>query len=93
METFYKKHDLGFLLPWILRDECGSGPSTAKEERERMRLVYTAVTRPSHLLCLAMRREAITQDGAEAETRLRLEKLGWTLKDLGACEELPDDQS
>lgn len=93
LETFYKKHDLSCLLPWILRDECGSGPNTGKEEKERMRLVYTAVTRPSHLLCLAIRREAITQDGAEAETRLRLEELGWTLKDVGACEELRDDQS
>lgn len=83
METFYKQHDLGSLLPWILRDECGSGPHARKEEKERMRLVYTAMTRPSHLLCLAMRREAITQDSAELKNRRRLEELGWALKDVG----------
>jgi len=84
VESFFKKHDMQDLMPWICGQQCGAGPKEGKERTERMRLVYTAVTRPSYLLCLAMRADAIRQYGAEAGTRRRLEQLGWTVKDLGA---------
>ncbi len=84
VESFFKKHDMEDLLLWICGEKCGAGFRPGTERTERMRLVYTAVTRPSHLLCLAIRRDAIRQDGAETETRQGLEQLGWTVKDLGA---------
>lgn len=86
VESFFKKHDMQDLLQWICGEKCGAGSKPGTERTDRMRLVYTAVTRPSHLLCLAMRGDAIRQDGAEAETRQLLEQLSWTVKDLGACE-------
>jgi len=84
VETFYKKRDMKDLLPWICGEKCGVCSKDGKERRERMNLIYTAMTRPSYLLCLAMRRDAIGHDGAGAETRRKLEQLGWTVKDLGA---------
>ena len=86
VESFFKKHDMQDLLQWICGEKCGAGSKPGPERTDRMRLVYTAVTRPSHLLCLAMRGDAIRQEGAEAETRQRLEQLGWTVKDLDAGE-------
>ncbi|MFH1220506.1 MAG: UvrD-helicase domain-containing protein [Candidatus Eisenbacteria bacterium] len=86
LESLFKKHDMQDLLRWICGKNCNAGSRPGTELTERMRLVYTAMTRPSHLLCLAMRRDAVTQDGAEAETRQQLEQLGWTVKDLGTCE-------
>ncbi len=83
VESYFKKHDMEDLLQWICAEKCGADSRTGIEREERMRLVYTAVTRPSHLLCLALRRDAINQGGAEAETRERLIQLGWTLKDIG----------
>jgi len=84
METYFKMYDMEDLLPWICGEKCGARPEDGMERRERMRLIYTAMTRPSHLLCLAMRKSAIGQDGTRVETRQRLKQLGWIVKDLGA---------
>jgi hypothetical protein len=86
VETHYKRHDMEDLLKWICGKDCGAGPRPGVERTESMRLVYTAMTRPSHLLCLAMRGDAIRQNGAEAETRRRFAQLGWTVKDLSVSE-------
>ena len=83
VETYFKKHDMKDLLPWICGEKCGThSKDGGKERRECMRLLYTAMTRPSHLLCLAMGRDAIGQDGTGTGVRQRLEQLGWTVKDL-----------
>lgn len=87
VESYFKKHDMQDLLQWICGAKSGADSNPGIERPERMRLVYTAVTRPSHLLCLAMRRDAIRQNGAEVETRRRLEQLGWIVKELGTSEE------
>lgn len=80
LETFYKTHDLSDLLPWL--SGYGDKPPMGKERKERMRLVYTAMTRPTHLLCLAMRKEAL---GSGDERKAHIEGLkrhGWEMKDL-----------
>lgn len=86
VETYFKRHDMEDLLPWICGRNCGPPSRGVKEGLERMRLIYTAMTRPSHLLCLAMRREALGKGPEEAEIRDRLEHMGWTVVNLGACE-------
>lgn len=86
LETYFKRHDLGDVLPWICGEKCGAGHHEGKERTERMRLIYTATTRPSHLLCLAMREDAIRRDGPESDTRRRLEQLGWTVQVLDCLE-------
>jgi len=86
VESYFKKHDMEDLLKWICGENCGADSSPGTERPERMRIVYTAVTRPSHLLCLAMRADAIKQGGAEAVHRQKLENLGWNVKYLGAGE-------
>lgn len=85
LETFSWAHDLEDVTPWLLGGKRGA-PGEGPRRLERLRLIYTAMTRPSHLLCLAMRRDAIRQDGAEAETRQQLRQLGWILSDLGASD-------
>lgn len=86
VESFFKKHDMEDLLPWLCGEKCGGGSKLGTERMDRMRLVYTAMTRPSHLLCLAMRKNANGRNSAEAETRRQLEHLGWIVKDLRTCE-------
>lgn len=86
VESHFKKHDMEDLLKWICGENCGADSTPGTERMERMRLVYTAVTRPSHLLCLAMRADAIKQGGAEAVNRQKLENLGWNVEYLGAGE-------
>ncbi len=86
VESYFKKHDMADLLQWICGEKCGAAPKEGKERMERMRLIYTAMTRPSHLLCLAVRRDAISQNGSEGETRRRLQQVGWIVKELSASE-------
>jgi DNA helicase II / ATP-dependent DNA helicase PcrA len=86
VETFFKKHDMEDLLQWISGEMCGASSKDGKERQERMRLVYTAMTRPSHLLCLAIRKTVIDQGNKGAETRRRLAHRGWKVVDLEVAE-------
>lgn len=57
LETFYRAHQLQMLKPWLLGKKAG-GKST---EALRLKPHYVAMTRPSHLLCLAMRDDSLEQ--------------------------------
>lgn len=82
VETFFKKHDLTDLLDWLVGSKCGAKHNEGIERLDRMRLVYTAMTRPTHLLCLAMRREAAGH-GSELDSRIeRLQSMGWRVQTL-----------
>jgi len=80
LETFFKKHDLSDLLPWL--SGCGNKPKNGKERKESMRLIYTAMTRPTHLLCLAVRRDALGSNKEREAHVAGLKKFGWEVKDL-----------
>ncbi len=80
LETFYKRHDLADLLKWVLGSKSGAERKEGPERLARMRLVYTAMTRPTHLLCLAMRQEALG-DGQELKTRIgQFQSMGWKVQ-------------
>ncbi len=77
LETFAWQHDLEDLLPWLSGQKTGAAQKDSLRRKERMRLIYTAMTRPSHLLCLALRRSVV-----DAATRRRLIDCGWRVIDL-----------
>lgn len=87
LDSFYYKHHLSELKPWILGERAGGMKKKANGKPElenarllgRLKLHYVAMTRPSHLLCLAMRRDAFN----EAELK-QLETQGWQLVDCNA---------
>lgn len=68
LDTFYRKHHLTMLKPWLLGKQ--SGGSGSKTLLSRLRQHYVAMTRPSHLLCLAMREDCLSEtDLAELKNR------------------------
>ena len=73
LETFWKKHNLESLKEWLLGGRR-HGPRNGSDETRRLRLHYVAMTRPTHLLCLAMKRNAFSDD----EVTL-LEGRGWRI--------------
>ncbi len=77
VETFAWKHDLADLLPWLSGQKTGADHKCRQQRKERMRLVYTAMTRPSHLLCLALR-----QGGVDDETKDSLINRGWRVVNI-----------
>ena len=71
LETFYRKHHLKELKPWLLgQTQGGNGRSNLM--KQRLRLHYVAMTRAARLLCLAMRADAFD----EAEIGI-LQGNGW----------------
>ena len=84
LDSFFHDHHLSALKPWLLGAKVGGSTLTPRGktvvERPRMlgrmKLHYVAMTRPTHLLCLAMRKDAF-MDG---ETNL-LANRGWSIID------------
>lgn len=85
LETFYHEHDLTDLLDWLCGKKRGGTGKTNKRREERLRLVYTAMTRPTHLLCLAIRREVFGSDLSTCSVALTLRKKGWGITDLDSA--------
>lgn len=94
LESYYHKHHLSQLKPWLLLDRSGGlkvkrrGNPSWESPRTlgRLKLHYVAMTRPSHQLCLAMRHDAFVGDELN-----RLKAQGWCLVDcrLGRSKTVP----
>lgn len=90
LDSFYHAHHLDELRPWLLGKKSGGATKNGKGKVKpegirtvgRLKLHYVAMTRPTHLLCLAMRRDAF-QDGELATLAGR----GWTIIDCSANDE------
>jgi DNA helicase II / ATP-dependent DNA helicase PcrA len=87
LDSFYYNHHLSELKPWLLGIKAGGSATNNKGDRVfegtrilgRLKLHYVAMTRPTHLLCLAMRKDAFG-DG-ELDT---LAGRGWSIIDCCA---------
>jgi hypothetical protein len=82
LETFSYKHDIGDLLDWLAGDKRGVGKNIPVQRLDRLRLIYTAMTRPTHLLCLAMREQALETKRDRGATIEALQSRGWQIKFL-----------
>ena len=59
LDTFYYAHHLKSLKRWLTGAKTGGAGENTRMQ-SRLRLHYVAMSRPSHLLCLAMRDDALT---------------------------------
>lgn len=78
LDSYYYGHHLQELKPWLLGAKTG-GHDQKMRMLGRLRLHYVAMTRPSHLLCLAMRRDCVTDGNAATLT-----ERGWQIIDCVA---------
>lgn len=87
LDSYFHDHHLVELKPWLLGTKSG-GSSTNRRGRQvpegsrmlgRLKLHYVAMTRPTHLLCLAMRKDAFAE--VELDT---LVGRGWAIIDCCA---------
>jgi hypothetical protein len=77
LDTYYYGHHLQSLKPWLLGQRSG-GASEGVRGTTRLKQHYVAMTRPTHLLCLAMRRDAFNDD--EIDT---LKERSWRVGHIG----------
>jgi hypothetical protein len=78
LDTFYRKHHLEMLKPWLIGGKAG-GMSETVAIQTRLRQHYVAMTRPSHLLCFAMREDSLEYGDIEA-----LKGHGWRVARVAA---------
>ena len=80
LETFNYSHFLKSLLPWLAGQKIGGQDCNNDREIKRLLQMYVAVTRPTHLLCLAMRRSSLGDGTIFERNKTRLVERGWTLQ-------------
>lgn len=82
LDSYFEGHHLNALKPWLLGQRSGgwTAQRTPKQEGPvllgRLKLHYVAMTRPSHLLCMAMRKDSFTN-----EELATLQIRGWNVVD------------
>jgi DNA helicase II / ATP-dependent DNA helicase PcrA len=74
LETFWYGHNLELILPWITQKKNGWKKADGIRQEARLKLHYVAMTRPTHLLCLAMK-----QGASNNEHMGVIRTLGWRL--------------
>lgn len=81
LETFNRTHFVERLLPWL-----EGKPSAAKLKqstfKKNMMLMYVAMTRPSHMLCLAMRQSTLGSGAIGEKRKEVLSSAGWSILEL-----------
>lgn len=81
LETFWNKHNMKDIFDWITGNKTGS-QCTGKQKPSRLKLHYVAMTRSTHLLCLAMKRSTFENDQGEINEELvkKVDDKGWNIK-------------
>ena len=73
LETYYYDYDLRKLLPLLKGESIANG---IRNDHKR-KLLYVAMSRPTHLLCLAINKEHVSD-----EDKSDLESCGYLIKDI-----------
>jgi DNA helicase II / ATP-dependent DNA helicase PcrA len=73
-DTYFRAHHLMTLKPWLLEKNSGGARQTGLGQ-SRLKQHYVAMTRPTHLLCLAIRDDALDQ-GEIATLKARKWRVG-----------------
>jgi DNA helicase II / ATP-dependent DNA helicase PcrA len=82
LETFNQSHFLHNLMPWLLgKHQNGTKCSTDKAV-QRLLQIYVAMTRPTHLLCLALRNGSLGAGAMYESNQERLIARGWRIQHL-----------
>jgi len=81
LNTYWYHHSSKKVLPWLLGKKVNLN-GAGDRDRTRLLQTYVAMTRPSHLVCLAILRSAIEEDGALAGNVATLRARGWLVADI-----------
>ena len=82
LETFWNSHNLAKLSPWLTGARSGF-KDDGVQQLCRLKTHYVAMTRPSHMLCLAMGASAFMKgDALDPDIVSLLGSMGWTVRVL-----------
>jgi len=82
LETFHYDHTLKAVMPWLVGDNEGATNRTSERSKQRLRMAYVAMTRPTSLLCLAVRQSSLGAADQVNATKEKLIARGWEIVEL-----------
>jgi hypothetical protein len=82
LETFMRTHFLKNLMPWLLGKHHGGTECKNDESALRLYQAYVAMTRPTHLLCIAVRDSSLGEGKKRLQNQAKLIERGWKIKHL-----------
>ena len=91
LETFNQSHFLHSLMPWLLGKHQNGTKCTTDKAAQRLLQIYVAMTRPTHLLCLALRNGSLGTGTAYSSNQETLIANGWRIQHLSAPAAAGDD--
>ncbi len=82
LETFNQTHFLHGLMPWLLGQHQNGAKCASDKAMQRLLQAYVAMTRPTHLLCLALRSSSLGTKKDIATNTAKLMARGWQIRHL-----------
>ena len=90
LETFNQSHFLHGLMPWLVGKNQHGAKCASDKAMQRLLQVYVAMTRPTHLLCLALRESSLGIGKDIAENEEKLLAGGWQVRHLAQAANADD---
>lgn len=81
LNTYWHYHSSQRMLPWLLGTKLNES-SAGVQDRKRLLQTYVAMTRPSHLICLAVPRPVFGNDQSLAQHVATLIGRGWRVAEI-----------
>jgi hypothetical protein len=83
LETFRNSHFIQKLMPCLEGKKAGTKRPQENAKKDMM-LMYVGMTRPTHMLCLAIRQSSLGEGAAGEKRRAALKTAGWSILELTA---------
>lgn len=81
LSTYWHDHSAKRMLPWLLGQNT-NGKGAGKQDMQRLLHTFVAMTRPSHLLCLAVPRSALGGEQVLDQNITTLKGRGWQVAEI-----------
>lgn len=81
LSTYWHDHSAKRMLPWLLGQKVNLN-GAGVQDRSRLQHTYVAMTRPSHLVCLAIPWTALGEDAVLVSHVAKLKERGWQVADV-----------
>ncbi len=81
LSTYWHDHSVKRLMPWLMGKKA-NGEEAGKQDRQRLLHIYVAMTRPSHLLCIAAPRSALGGGQDVHQNIAKLKGRGWHVAEI-----------
>ena len=81
LSTYWHDHSVKTLLPWLLGKKS-NGASAGRRIIHRLLHTYVALTRPSHMVCLAVPCSTLGSGQVAEENIATLRQIGWEVAEI-----------